>query len=40
MPGPVPFGNGSFHNGDYALYYYNIKENIATRIATYKNLSK
>ena len=40
MAGPVPFGNGSFHSGDYALYYYNIKENVATRIAAYKNLSK
>ena len=36
MPGPVPFGNGSFHSGDYALYYYNIKANVATRIAAYK----
>ena len=40
MPGPVPFGNGSFHSGDYALYYYNIKANVATRIAAYKKLAQ
>ena len=40
MPGPVPFGNGSFHSGDYALYYYNIKANVATRIAAYKKLAE
>ena len=36
MPGPVPFGNASYHSGDYAFYYNNIKENVATRIAAYK----
>jgi hypothetical protein len=40
MPGPVPFGNGSFHSGDYALYYYNIKANVATRIAAYQKLAE
>ena len=40
MPGPKPFGNVSYHNGDYALYYYNIKDNVAKRIATYQSLSK
>ena len=37
MPGPKPFGNASYHNGDYALYYYNIRANVAKRIAAYKN---
>ena len=36
MPGPVPFGNASFHSGDYAFYYNNIKDNVAKRIAAYK----
>ena len=36
MPGPVPFGMASYHSGDYAFYYNNIKENVATRIAAYK----
>ena len=40
MPGPVPFGMGSFHSGDYALYYYNIKQNVATRIAAYKKIAE
>ena len=40
MPGPVPFGNASFHIGDYAFYYNNIKENVATRIAAYKKSAK
>ena len=30
------FGPASFHNGDYAFYYSNIKDNVAKRIATYK----
>ena len=36
MPGPVPFGMASFHSGDYALYYNNIKDNVAKRIAAYQ----
>jgi hypothetical protein len=40
MPGPKPFGNASFHNGDYALYYNNIKANVAARVAAYKNNAK
>ena len=30
------FGPQSYHNGDYALFFNNIKENVAKRIATYK----
>lgn len=30
------FGLQSFHNGDYTLYYNNIKDNVAKRIAAYK----
>ena len=30
------FGPQSYHNGDYALFYNNIKDNVAKRIATYK----
>jgi hypothetical protein len=30
------FGPQSYHNGDYALYYNNIKENVAKRIESYK----
>lgn len=30
------FGNASFHNEDYGLFYNNIKDNVATRIAAYK----
>ena len=30
------FGPHSFHNGDYQLFYNNIKENVAKRIASYK----
>ena len=30
-----PFGSASFHENDYPLYYYNIKENAATRVAAY-----
>ena len=36
---PIPaavFGPASYHNGDYGLYYNNIKENVAKRIAAYK----
>lgn len=40
MPGPKPFGNASYHNGDYALYYYNIQANVATRIANYLKSAK
>ena len=29
------FGTQSFHNGDYTLYYNNIKDNVAKRIAAY-----
>ena len=36
MPGPVPFGMASFHSGDYAFYYNNIKDNVAKRIAAYQ----
>ena len=34
------FGPASFHENDYPLYYFNIKANVATRVAAYKNLSK
>ena len=40
LPGPKPFGNASYHSGDYALYYYNIKANVATRIAAYQKSAK
>ena len=40
MPGPKPFGNASYHNGDYALYYFNIKANVAARIAAYQKSEK
>ena len=36
---PIPaavFGPASYHNGDYALYYNNIKDNVAKRIAAYQ----
>ena len=37
MPGMEDvFGSQSFHNGDYAFYYNNIKDNVAKRIAAYK----
>ena len=29
------FGSQSYHNGDYALYYNNIKDNVAKRIAAF-----
>ena len=29
------FGTDSFHNGDYSLYYYNLKENVAKRCEAY-----
>ena len=29
------FGTDSFHNGDYSLYYYNLRENVAKRCAAY-----
>ena len=37
MFGITVFGPASYHNGDYALYYYNIKDNVARRIAAYKS---
>ena len=40
MPGPKPFGTASFHSGDYALYYNNIKANVATRVAAYQKSAK
>lgn len=36
---PIPaevFDPASYHNGDYGLYYNNIKDNVAKRIAAYK----
>lgn len=30
------FGPQSYHNGDYALFYNNIRENVAKRIAAYQ----
>ena len=30
------FGPGSFHENDYDLYFYNIKDNVAKRVAAYK----
>ena len=35
ISGTTVFGPASYHNGDYALYYNNIKDNVATRIAAY-----
>jgi len=40
MPGNSAFGPASFHSGDYALYYNNIKANVATRIAAYQKSAK
>ena len=40
MPGPKPFGYASYHSGDYALYYNNIKQNVATRVAAYQKSAK
>ena len=37
VSGVPAFGPASYHNGDYALYYNNIKENVAKRIAAYKS---
>ena len=34
------FGPASFHEDDYQFFYNNIKENVAKRIATYKNSAK
>jgi hypothetical protein len=34
--GAEVFGTQSFHNGDYAFFYNNIKDNVAKRIATYQ----
>ena len=33
------FGPASFHNEDYTFYYNNIKDNVAKRIAAYKELN-
>ncbi|MBR6202134.1 MAG: hypothetical protein IKQ62_03930, partial [Bacteroidaceae bacterium] len=35
ISGVPAFGPASYHNGDYALYYNNIKDNVAKRIAAY-----
>ena len=37
-PNPLTdiFGPASYHDNDYALYYNNIKDNVAKRIATYQ----
>ncbi len=32
---PPLFGERSYHNGDYALYYYNVKENVGVRAAAW-----
>ena len=37
---PEFFGPASFHEDDYTFFYNNIKENVAKRIATYKNNAK
>ena len=29
------FGDASFHNEDYGLFYNNLKANVATRVAAY-----
>ncbi|MBQ7488648.1 MAG: DUF3089 domain-containing protein, partial [Clostridia bacterium] len=34
------FGPQSFHNGDYAFFYNNIKDNVAKRIASYQSSAK
>ena len=34
------FGSQSFHNGDYTLFYNNIKANVAKRVAAYRNSAK
>lgn len=31
------FGSQSFHEDDYTIYYNNIKDNVAKRIASYKD---
>jgi len=36
VTGTDVFGPGSFHENDYDLYFNNIKENVAKRVATYK----
>lgn len=33
---PGLFGTASFHENDYPLYYFNIKANVAARIAVYQ----
>lgn len=37
---PSFFGPASFHEDDYPFFYNNIKDNVAKRIATYKNSTK
>ena len=36
VEGAEVFGPQSFHNGDYTFYYNNLKENVAKRIAAYR----
>lgn len=37
VAGTTVFGPASYHEGDYALYYNNIKANVAARIEAYTN---
>ena len=37
---PEFFGPASFHENDYSFFYKNLQENVAKRIATYKNNAK
>ena len=37
---PDFFGPASFHENDYSFFYKNLQENVAKRIATYKNNAK
>ena len=34
------FGPDSYHESDYALYYNNIKDNVAKRVAAYQSKAK
>ena len=34
------FGPASYHESDYALYYNNIKDNVAKRVAAYQRNAK
>ena len=40
MYGITVSGPASYHNGDYALYHCNIKDNVAKRIAAYQSSAK